>query len=117
MSLKTLSLTLLTTFAATPAMASDHWWSCSDANKVLTMVEGELEINGTHVDYRTLSKREINKETEYCVLKNSGQRVISYDNTVSVMKIRYVLNGRKLNSYLICEEGGSGIPAGDECRE
>lgn len=116
--MKILSIAILAVAASSPAFASDHWDNCSNADGSVKIEGGQLIVNGDDiVGPKTLGKRVLEKKSETCRLKNSGQTVIAFDNEVTSEKIEYVYMAVKHTAFLVCERGGSGVPANDSCRE
>lgn len=109
---------LLALAFASPAFASDNWDNCSNADGTIKVENGQLVIGGDEIaDHKVIGKRVLEKKTERCRLKNDGSTVISLMNEVSSEKIQYVYMNVKQTTFLVCERGGSGIPANDSCRE
>ncbi|MES2770357.1 MAG: hypothetical protein V4596_14535 [Bdellovibrionota bacterium] len=108
-------------FVANAALASTQWDSCSSSDGTVTMlgsllsIEGIGEIGSESVKVTVLST--VKDEQEKCWLKNHRTEVISYENKVTVEEVEYTTeeNDSPSKSILICERGGSGIPANDEC--
>ena len=116
---KFIALTLVSVFSFS-ATASDHWDMCSSADGSVKMENGVLTIEG--IGETTFSQlivvSTLKNEEENCILKGAGTEVVSHSNTVSVEEVQYTTeeNDPASSVYLICERGGSGIPANDECR-
>jgi opacity protein-like surface antigen len=101
------------------AQASDHWDNCSDAAGNIKIGNGQIQLAGQESEsltYKILGKTVLKKTQQSCVLKQSGQKVISYENEDNVQRIEIRSAGRKSLAYVICSVGGSGIPANDDCR-
>lgn len=123
--MKSLIVLLLASSVSSIAMASDSWSSCSSADGFATLDWGQLEIK----DQGTLSENSfqveevqvINEETQTCTLQKAQYEVVSYTNKTSVKKVTFDLHEPGMFPpsvvYVICEEGGSGIPANDFCEE
>lgn len=103
--------------------ASDSWDSCSSADGYVRMDNGVLSIDGIgeiaseSVNVTVLST--VKTEQELCMLKNYKTEVIAYDNTITVEEVEYTMEENDVQPskvILICERGGSGIPANDECQ-
>lgn len=101
---------------------SDHWDDCSSADGYIQIGNGVLSIKGIgeiapeSVKTKVLST--IRREEEKCVLKGTKTEVIAYDNTITVEEVEYKTeeNSAPEKAVLICERGGSGIPASGECK-
>lgn len=116
-----LFLAALTCLSVSPAFASDHWDNCSNAYGTIKMeygtllLEGVGEIAAESVEVKVLST--VKQEIEKCILKNNKTEVIAFDNTTTIEEVKYTIeeNEAPMTAILICERGGSGIPANDEC--
>lgn len=102
-----------------PALASDSWDSCSNSEGTVklsydNLTVGEDEIAGP---VKVLSRKVLEKKTEKCMLKNHKSRVIAFMNEVSIEKISYTYMNTKMTAWVVCERGGSGIPANDSCQD
>jgi|GEM_PF-4706058 len=111
----------LISMASLPAFSSDHWDNCSSADGNMLIENGQPRFvnNGDEASFQLLKlvkKTVISKKTEKCKLKNSGQVVISYTNEVTVELWETQVAEAAGENYFICERGGSGIPAADECK-
>ncbi len=115
--MKTLSFALLALTFTAPAFASDSWDDCSNADGSVKVTHGDLYVNDEAVaGLKVIATRSLEKKSETCRLKNSGQTVISFLNEVSSEKVEYLYMNVKHTIFLVCERGGSGIPANDSCR-
>lgn len=105
------------------AGASDHWDSCSDAYGEVKMENGVLRVGQLgEIAEESVQVKVVNileNTVQKCKLKKHGTEVISYENTVSVEEVTYTMeeNDSPTKSFMICERGGSGIPANDSCVE
>ena len=116
-------LALLSVLALTTnAFASDHWDYCSSADGGVKMENGTLYIDGEpiqHMEVKVLQT--LKKAEEKCILADSNppQEVIAYDNTVSVEEVsyKYLSTTAISKTILLCERGGSGIPAAATCAD
>lgn len=117
--MKALTLILTGLMLSMSASASDSWDSCSNADGSVKIENGLLTVQGDEVDgdLRVLSKRVLSRKNETCRLKNSRQRVVSLINEASLEQVRYTYMGVRHNAWVVCERGGSGIPANDSCRD
>ncbi len=105
------------------AFASDHWDYCSSADGVVKLENGILTVEGIgeiaeeSVKINQLSV--VKHDKEMCVLQKSGQEVVAFENTVSVEEVTYTTeeNDPETKVIVLCESGGSGIPAADSCKE
>lgn len=110
-------------FVGNMALATDQWDYCSSADGNVKIENGVLsvgevgEIASESVKVTVLSK--IKEDQEKCVLKKHKTEVISYVNTITVEEVKFAIeeNGSPSKAVVICERGGSGIPANDECRK
>lgn len=101
------------------AYAGDHWDNCSNSTADIKIENGIIQIAGQeseNISFKVLGKTVLKKERQTCVLKNSRQTVISYDNEASVQRIEVKAGRNKYVAYVVCDAGGSGIPANDECK-
>jgi hypothetical protein len=104
------------------AFASDHWDYCSSADGYVKMEGGVLMIQGVgeiaseSVKVKVL--KTIRTEEEKCILKGYNTEVIAYDNTITVEEVTYTVEENDMPSkvVLLCERGGSGIPAEASCK-
>lgn len=104
------------------AQASDHWDSCRSADGYVSMDNGILSIDGIgeiaseSVSVKIIST--IKQEQEKCILEGYNHEVIAYDNTVTVEEVTYTMEENDAPSKVIvlCEKGGSGIPANGNCK-
>lgn len=113
--------TLLLTFGLT-ANASDHWDYCSNASGDISLEGGTLYIDGIgEIAEESVSVKELSvvkKERETCTLAGGGYEVIAYDNTISVKEVTFTIEEgyEPSTAIMLCEFGGSGIPANDQCK-
>lgn len=103
---------------ASVSSASDYWDYCSDASGSVKMEHGSLYVDGDKIafeSFQTLSV--VKKESENCVIEQTGDTMLAYENTTSVAEVRYkyMSTTQISKSTLICEQGGSGIPAAWNC--
>lgn len=102
------------------AQAGDHWDRCSDSGGSVTIENQELTVAGqpaNSITFKVLGKTVLKKTKETCVLKKSGDKVTSYMNEASVQRIELSADSKnKWIEYVICDVGGSGVPAGDDCK-
>lgn len=110
----------LVSFVSFSATASDHWDTCSSADGYVKIDHGALFIEG--IGETTFDKLEvvstIKDELVKCTLKGSKTEVVSLINKVTVEQVHYRTEENEPLTLvlLLCERGGSGIPAGDECK-
>lgn len=115
-------LVLSIAFLSATTFASDSWDSCSSADGYVRMDNGVLSIEGVgeiaseSVKVKVLST--VKTELEKCILKGYNSEVIAYDNTVTVEEVTYTIeeNDQPSTVVLLCERGGSGIPADASCK-
>ena len=101
------------------AHAGEHWDNCSDASGNIKIENGQIQLAGQEsetVRFKVLGKTVLKKNQQSCVLKHSGQKIISYENEDNVQRIEIRSSGRKSLAYVICSIGDSGTPDNDECR-
>jgi len=114
-------LTLATTLSFSTSFAGDHWDNCSSADGFVRLENGQATVDGVGevqvASVKVLKK--IKSEKQTCVLKDYNQKVISYMNDTTVEEVSYIVEKSAPASkvIVICEKGGSGIPANAECKE
>lgn len=121
--MKSLTVFILASFMSSFAFASDAWSTCSSSDGYATMVWDQLEVENQGVipqnSFEVEEVQVISEEDRSCVLKNAQITVQSFYNKTTVKKVTYDLHEPGMFPasvvYMICEEGGSGIPANDAC--
>lgn len=114
------SLVILITLCASFAYGSDHWDSCSNASGSVKMEYGILYVNGDSVSFDDVKVlKTLKTESEDCVLADSNppMTVVAFDNTTTVEEVSYKYMAVDHTTLLICERGGSGVPAAATCAE
>jgi hypothetical protein len=113
---------MLVTALAVNSWASDHWDYCLSAGGDVEIEYGEL-VNFNSQIYpdarliQVVKKIDIKRTTETCQLENSKQNVTSISEATSFQTIQLKTANGFADVDLICNVGGSGIPANDSCDE
>jgi hypothetical protein len=102
------------------AWASDFSHECRSADGRYVVSGGALEISdgpgaprGQSIDYRVVQEHVLKDERGYCV-SGDGQR-FGFSFTRSVQLLAFTENGAQTEVSVICEVGGSGLPAAYSC--
>lgn len=101
------------------AMASDMWDNCSSADGYVHLDNGILSTEALGeipvISIQVMQKIETIKDM--CILKQSQTEVIAYMNETTVEKVTFKTKGAAVESSIImlCERGGSGLPAAEDC--
>ena len=107
------------------AYASDSWDNCSDAAGTVKISFGTLTIgegsDAIRMDSGFTRKvvSTVSDVSENCTLEGTNTEVVAYENKITVEEVTfpYPHAEEDLTTTVICEVGGSGIPAAASCQE
>ena len=113
---------ILSTIISVNSWASDSWDNCLSAGGDVEIENGELvkfnqDFYPEALLEKVVKKIDIKKTTETCILENSKQKVTSIAEITSFQTVKLKTSNGFVNVDLICNIGGSGIPANDSCNE
>lgn len=122
--MKITALLLVLAFAGT-ATAGDHWDDCSSADGNVRLSNGMLTVGDLQEEItysgegKVLATIEDVKNT--CILKDSGQEVLVYANTITVEQITYALEedgpAAAMTETVLCQRGAGMLVPEDMCKE
>ncbi len=113
------ALAALAILAAAPAAASDYYDQCSSSDGQLQISGGELIVEGYNsgepVPYETLAETVLRETEGYCLSNTTGDQQFGFSSRLSAQLIRVDLEGHTVETAVLCEMIGDGLPAALGC--
>lgn len=120
--MKKMTIVSLMLMVSTQTFASDHWDNCASADGRVVLENGEVVLPEANTEEnlqigKLVKKVLIRTENETCRLQNGKNRVPSLISETSFEIYETRIAESVGTIELLCERGGSGIPANDSCNE